>query len=255
MRCDLGPVDNPDDPPCVRCRRESKECYFDTVSREKKDAGDDDDGSEAGDQLIYDERQIEDDRQALIERVRLAESDRRQSAIEELAREASRERRRQAVTVAVGPESVDKTPRLYSVPKSKWRLEQDQKLRQAREDGPSPSHRSPQQAVMPSSVPMNHLGLGPQDIATPGKHQQLVHAQARANHGPAKRAMTDDEDFVDPPPLPEGWIAHLDNSSGQYYYIHLATQSTQWEFPQGPNPLSDEDRAAALQREVFRKLD
>lgn len=40
-----------------------------------------------------------------------------------------------------------------------------------------------------------------------------------------------------PPPLPEGWIAHLDQNSGQYYYIHLATQATQWEFPKGPVPL------------------
>lgn len=41
-----------------------------------------------------------------------------------------------------------------------------------------------------------------------------------------------------PPPLPEGWIAHLDPQSGQYYYIHLPTQSTQWEFPKGPTPLN-----------------
>ena len=41
-----------------------------------------------------------------------------------------------------------------------------------------------------------------------------------------------------PPPLPEGWIAHLDPNSGQYYYIHLPTQSTQWEFPKGPTPLN-----------------
>jgi hypothetical protein len=44
-----------------------------------------------------------------------------------------------------------------------------------------------------------------------------------------------------PPPLPEGWIAHLDQSSGQYYYIHLPTQSTQWEFPKGPTPLNLHD--------------
>jgi hypothetical protein len=43
-----------------------------------------------------------------------------------------------------------------------------------------------------------------------------------------------------PPPLPEGWIAHLDQNSGQYYYIHLATQATQWEFPKGPNPITHE---------------
>ncbi|KAJ4297172.1 hypothetical protein N0V88_004090 [Collariella sp. IMI 366227] len=41
-----------------------------------------------------------------------------------------------------------------------------------------------------------------------------------------------------PPPLPEGWIAHLDQNSGQYYYIHLATQATQWEFPKGHTPLN-----------------
>ena len=43
-----------------------------------------------------------------------------------------------------------------------------------------------------------------------------------------------------PPPLPEGWIAHLDQNSGQYYYIHLATQATQWEFPKGPTPIFHE---------------
>lgn len=41
-----------------------------------------------------------------------------------------------------------------------------------------------------------------------------------------------------PPPLPEGWMAHMDPNSGQYYYIHLPTQSTQWEFPKGPTPLN-----------------
>lgn len=43
---------------------------------------------------------------------------------------------------------------------------------------------------------------------------------------------------AEPPPLPEGWISHLDQNSGQYYYIHLATQATQWEFPKGPTPLN-----------------
>ncbi|KAI9892886.1 MAG: hypothetical protein M1814_001045 [Vezdaea aestivalis] len=44
--------------------------------------------------------------------------------------------------------------------------------------------------------------------------------------------------IASPPPLPEGWLAHLDQNSGQYYYIHLPTQSTQWEFPKGPTPLN-----------------
>ncbi|KAK6334087.1 hypothetical protein TWF696_002589 [Orbilia brochopaga] len=34
-----------------------------------------------------------------------------------------------------------------------------------------------------------------------------------------------------PPPLPDGWMSHLDQVSGQYYYIHIPTQRTQWEFP------------------------
>ncbi|KAI9743852.1 MAG: hypothetical protein M1818_002586 [Claussenomyces sp. TS43310] len=36
VKCDLGSVDNPGDPPCVRCRRESKECYFSATRRKRK---------------------------------------------------------------------------------------------------------------------------------------------------------------------------------------------------------------------------
>ncbi|OQO07597.1 hypothetical protein B0A48_07294 [Cryoendolithus antarcticus] len=57
-------------------------------------------------------------------------------------------------------------------------------------------------------------------------------ANKAASPGPAGNGP------ASPPPLPEGWIAHLDNNSGQYYYIHLPTQSTQWEFPKGPTPLN-----------------
>ncbi len=42
VRCDLGSVDNPHDPPCVRCRRESKDCFFSATRRKRKT---DDDGS------------------------------------------------------------------------------------------------------------------------------------------------------------------------------------------------------------------
>lgn len=38
VRCDLGPVDNPHDPPCVRCRREAKECFFSSTRRKKRAA-------------------------------------------------------------------------------------------------------------------------------------------------------------------------------------------------------------------------
>lgn len=43
VRCDLGSVDNPHDPPCVRCRRESKECFFSATRRKRKN----EDGTDA----------------------------------------------------------------------------------------------------------------------------------------------------------------------------------------------------------------
>lgn len=48
VRCDLGSVDNPHDPPCVRCRRESKDCYFSATRRKRKT---DDDGSDQDDYI------------------------------------------------------------------------------------------------------------------------------------------------------------------------------------------------------------
>ncbi|KAI1451172.1 hypothetical protein F5Y02DRAFT_406235 [Annulohypoxylon stygium] len=36
VRCDLGSVDDPHEPPCVRCRRESKECFFSATRRKRK---------------------------------------------------------------------------------------------------------------------------------------------------------------------------------------------------------------------------
>ena len=50
VRCDLGPVDEPHDPPCVRCRRESKECYF-SATRRKRKAEDGGCSAEGGDDL------------------------------------------------------------------------------------------------------------------------------------------------------------------------------------------------------------
>ena len=42
VRCDLGPVDNPHDPPCVRCRREAKECTFAATRRKRRPDGEED---------------------------------------------------------------------------------------------------------------------------------------------------------------------------------------------------------------------
>jgi hypothetical protein len=40
VKCDLGSVDNPHDPPCGRCRRESKQCYFASERRKRRKTGD-----------------------------------------------------------------------------------------------------------------------------------------------------------------------------------------------------------------------
>ena len=50
VRCDLGSVDNPNDPPCVRCRRESKECFFSATRRKRKT--DDDEGSDVDEYIV-----------------------------------------------------------------------------------------------------------------------------------------------------------------------------------------------------------
>ncbi|KAI0468252.1 hypothetical protein F4859DRAFT_517131 [Xylaria cf. heliscus] len=49
VRCDLGSVDNPHDPPCMRCRRESKECFFSATRRKRKN---EDDADEYQDEYI-----------------------------------------------------------------------------------------------------------------------------------------------------------------------------------------------------------
>lgn len=52
----MGSVDNPHDPPCTRCRREAKECYF-SATRRKKKAQSEEHGSDAGDASVYEVRQ------------------------------------------------------------------------------------------------------------------------------------------------------------------------------------------------------
>ncbi|EEP80094.1 conserved hypothetical protein [Uncinocarpus reesii 1704] len=42
VKCDLGSVDNPRPPPCVRCRRESKRCEFSATRRKRKVSDEDD---------------------------------------------------------------------------------------------------------------------------------------------------------------------------------------------------------------------
>ena len=92
------------------------------------------------------------------------------------------------------------------------------------EETPIPGHPAFANEQLRRSVPSPQPG--PENAVSTS--QQHAHAtQEPLGAGPAS-----------PPPLPEGWIPHLDPNSGQYYYIHLPTQSTQWEFPKGPTPLN-----------------
>ncbi|ROT42115.1 hypothetical protein SODALDRAFT_303160 [Sodiomyces alkalinus F11] len=61
VRCDLGSVDNPHDPPCVRCRRESKDCYFSATRRKRKN----EDGTDTFEEPEVDEYTIRNGRKRL----------------------------------------------------------------------------------------------------------------------------------------------------------------------------------------------
>jgi hypothetical protein len=52
VRCDLGPVDNPMEPPCARCKRESKDCFFSATRRKRKNEDVDDPAGDADDYLV-----------------------------------------------------------------------------------------------------------------------------------------------------------------------------------------------------------
>ncbi|KAL2256078.1 hypothetical protein VTK26DRAFT_2228 [Humicola hyalothermophila] len=84
-------------------------------------------------------------------------------------------------------------------------------------------------ATAAAAIPAHNAGH-PAFANEPAAHQN---GKPALTHTPSLLAAAQS-----PPPLPEGWIAHLDQNSGQYYYIHLATQATQWEFPKGPTPLN-----------------
>ncbi|KAL2166035.1 hypothetical protein VTG60DRAFT_3420 [Thermothelomyces hinnuleus] len=95
---------------------------------------------------------------------------------------------------------------------------------------PAPQKQNPAGNAA-TTIPAHNAGhpaLAQDNKLAPGQN-----GQPALTHTPSLLAAAQS-----PPPLPEGWIAHLDQNSGQYYYIHLATQATQWEFPTGPTPLN-----------------
>ncbi|KAG0161310.1 hypothetical protein PDIDSM_8844 [Penicillium digitatum] len=58
VKCDLGSVDNPRPPPCVRCRRESKRCEFSATRRKRKTSDAEEDEVKAAAILHRDKRMM-----------------------------------------------------------------------------------------------------------------------------------------------------------------------------------------------------
>lgn len=92
-------------------------------------------------------------------------------------------------------------------------------------------------AVSSSNDPNLHRHPAFANAAGPAQTMSPSHPAAAGLAPIQITAPTPTQGPASPPPLPEGWMSHLDQVSGQYYYIHIPTQSTQWEFPKGPTPL------------------
>lgn len=101
----------------------------------------------------------------------------------------------------------------------------------------SQSHPQPQVYQHPNQHEHPAFAIDPTQYHGPSQTPTQNGSANKPQQGP-QRTPSQSLPPASPPPLPEGWIAHLDPNSGQYYYIHLATQSTQWEFPKGPTPLN-----------------
>jgi hypothetical protein len=125
-----------------------------------------------------------------------------------------------------------------SVPEES-RLERDM-TRVRIEDPPPPAYATVNSPA--ASVPDDKaLAADRAELAIIGDHpafaQENAQTEAEQTQSASKPATTPAPQQM-PPPLPEGWISHLDAKSGQYYYIHLPTQATQWEFPKNPLPIN-----------------
>ncbi|PWW76251.1 hypothetical protein C7212DRAFT_280583 [Tuber magnatum] len=91
-----------------------------------------------------------------------------------------------------------------------------------------PQQQEQQQQQQPQPHPQEH---------SQSPHPSFTQEQRHFTPSPAVGPSS-------PPPLPEGWMAHLDPNSGQYYYIHIPTSRTQWE-PPLPEPAFNPPPAAS----------
>jgi CRP-like cAMP-binding protein len=96
-----------------------------------------------------------------------------------------------------------------------------------------------------------------QAAAAPAPASASARAPADASPtstGAAGRSIVGVQAQAQQPALPEGWQLHESSQyPGRFFYLHIATQTSQWERPTGPPaaaaaPASQEDLMAALQR-------
>ncbi len=76
----------------------------------------------------------------------------------------------------------------------------------------------------------------PQQPLQQSQSQPQAYQQALSQHPPPAVERPYLNQAAPPPPLPEGWMSHPDQT-GHIYYIHLATRHTQWEHPGNATPI------------------
>ncbi|TKA81876.1 hypothetical protein B0A55_01572 [Friedmanniomyces simplex] len=124
---------------------------------------------------------------------------------------------------------------------------------------PSSTHqpRSPQQAATPTSIPVNRLGLSPQDVATLQQHQQLAHAQQRSPAG--SQASSQGRLLLDPGSL-QLLSRHFDRImqaiSQRLEQLNRATEiATQSQYDRAGNALQVADAEIARFRAILQQTD
>ncbi|KAF2016035.1 hypothetical protein BU24DRAFT_422353 [Aaosphaeria arxii CBS 175.79] len=140
------------------------------------------------------------------------------------------EKRNQSASAPAPQGGVMSDPNLQGHPAFANNIQSQQPQQPNQPVQPPPQQAQPPQQPIAQPGPSNMAGV---ISPTPTGSSFSSQAQPTSTPSPAPGPGP-----ASPPPLPEGWIAHLDPGSGQYYYIHLPTQSTQWEFPKGPTPLN-----------------
>ncbi|KAL7268773.1 hypothetical protein RUND412_008591, partial [Rhizina undulata] len=143
------------------------------------------------------------------------------------------------------PQQRPQPPPSQQIPQPQQTQQQQQVQHQAHQQGQQVQQQQVQQQQQIQQQPFQQQQSFPQEqyIPTQQMHpHQEQHFTPPPTVGPSS-----------PPPLPEGWMAHVDPASGQYYYIHIPTSRTQWEFP-APETISPPISSPALSNHSYANI-